>query len=396
MNKLLAKIKKLLLLLSQLPTVIWLNFIKIPLARGKKMIILVETTSTNEFFYLKSVLLNLHNHGQIIIFMSDERLESPVKQLINKNFKHPVPAYVNSFWVNLFSYLDFYINATLAYNINVPSKAKYKINFAHSITSKTKYDIFSPAIEKITDLFLTGNVYSQDLESYYQANQVNRKPRLHKVGSPKSDDLFNHQINKPEFIKNIGLDPNLPVVFYAPTWNPGGSIFSWLEEVLQIPEKHNVNLIVKVHPGAYIDPIRKKISGGVDWKAFFEDPRLQSKRIFNAMNVDSTDFILASDIGITDISTTWIEFYLRRKNIIFLDIPEFFKDHQMNSLGDIRNTYGHLVANPELMNEMIENMLSNKNFKKKDPPPLDDELLYNKGQATQTALEVINSLYKTI
>ncbi|MDD5032401.1 MAG: CDP-glycerol glycerophosphotransferase family protein, partial [Patescibacteria group bacterium] len=355
--------------------------------------------STNEFFFLKSVLEILHKNKGLMVFMShgrfteQSRLYYSLRNLIKSAFSRQTPALVSLFWKNSFNYLDFYINATLSYDIEAPKNARHKIHFPHVITPKTKHDVFSPVIEQMTDIFMTGNIYARDLSDYCHDKNIKKIPSLHKIGSPKSDYLFNKKVNRGEFLKNIGLDPNLPTVFYAPTWNQEASIPTWLEHILEIPDKYKVNLIIKIHPGAYINPKSKRFSGGVDWKTFFEAEHLRKKRIYNALNEDSAEFVMVSDIAITDISTIWIEFYLLRKDIIFLDIPDFFKKYEKNSLGEFRDTYGYLVKDVYEMNGLIEAIL-NKTFAKKTPPFLDNELIYNKGEAAQAAFNVIEKLYK--
>ncbi|MFA4833324.1 MAG: CDP-glycerol glycerophosphotransferase family protein [Patescibacteria group bacterium] len=364
------------------------------------MVILVELTTTNEFFFLKPVLEILHKNKALVIFISHSRFVEQrqlyhfLRNLIKSTFNNPKPTLIDLFWKNSFRYLDFYINATLSYDIEAPKNARHKIHFPHAITPKRKHDIFSPVIEQMTDIFMTGNIYAQELSAYCRDKNIKKIPALHKIGCPKADYLFNKKVNREEFIKSIGLDPNLPTVFYAPTWNQEASIPIWLEPILEIPDKYKVNLIVKLHPGAYNNPKSKKLSGGIDWKTFFEAENLRKKRIYNALNEDSAEFVMVSDIAITDISTIWIEFYLLRKNIIFLNIPDFFKKYEKNSLGEFRDTYGYLVKDVYEMNGLIEAML-NKTFDKKNPPSLDNELIYNKGGAAQAAFEVIEKLYKS-
>ena len=141
-----------------------------------------------------------------------------------------------------------------------------------------------------------------------------------------------------------------------------------------------------MHPGVYTNPKSKRFSGGIDWKTFFEASHLREKRIYNALNEDSAEYVMVTDIAITDISTIWIEFYLLRKDIIFLDIPEFFQKYEKNSLGEFRNTYGYLVKDANEMNNLIQNML-NSSFDKKNPPTIDNELIYKRQRAFLGGLE---------
>ena len=361
--------------------------------KQKKMIIAVEFQTTNEFFYLKPVLTSLHEEGHLLFFTVREKLEKAIRELAGSSFPEKPPLLLDVWITPKIPTIDFYLNATLSYDIQVPEKARYKISFPHSITSKTKYDVFSPAIEKITDMFVTGEVFLNDLKTYCKDHGIKNMPRLHKIGCPKSDVIFGLSMDKKDFLKSNGLDPELPALFHAPTWNPDTSVFTWRDDILSVTERHKVNMIVKIHPGAYIDPNNVKSSGGIDWKSFFESDNLKKKRIVNAYHTDSPEYIMASDIAITDISTIWIECYFLKKPIIFLDIPKFFESHQKNSLGDFRDDYGYLVKSAEELDKIIDGLLKGK-IPPRDPPPIKDMLLYNQGVATEKTIEKMTELLK--
>jgi len=397
-HKSLKSPKKFLLFIMEFPKVFILNFSIKKARRDKRIVVLVELRTTNEFFFLEPVLEILYKNNALIIFISHSKFTEQSQlyyflcALIKSAFKNKKPQLLNLLWRNSFSHLDFYVNATLSYDVKVPANAKHKIHFPHVITSKTKYDVFSSVIEDMTDIFIPGKFYEKDLLTYCKNNNIKKIPALHNVGSPKSDYLFNKKINKKELLEKIGFDPDLKTIFYAPTWNQEASTPIWLEDILAIPEKHKVNLIIKMHPGVYTNPKSKRFSGGIDWKTFFEASHLREKRIYNALNEDSAEYVMVTDIAITDISTIWIEFYLLRKDIIFLDIPEFFQKYEKNSLGEFRNTYGYLVKDANEMNNLIQNML-NSSFDKKNPPTIDNELIYNKAKAAKVAFDAIKKLY---
>jgi len=357
-----------------------------------KMIIVVELMTTNEFFFLRRILEGLAKEGHLLVFPSRIDMRGALRELLSTylDFGHAV--IVDRSYDSSIREIDLYLNATLSHDIRVPKQAKYAIHFPHVITSKTKRDLYSKAIERITDLASPGQIYDEDYQNYCQEFGINELPNLHKIGSPKSDSLFDHEINKRNFLEERGLNPDLPVVFYAPTWNKDTSAFHWLDDIFDIPEKHNVNLIIKIHPGVYTQIGVEKATGGIDWPRVFADTEgLAKKNIYNVMHKqDSADYVLASDITITDISTIWIEFYLKHKPIVFLDIPKFFERYERNALGHFEDTYGYLVKNAQSMHMTIEGMLRGE-LQYKKPESIEDKLVYNKGKATDAALELITS-----
>ncbi|MGC9605516.1 MAG: CDP-glycerol glycerophosphotransferase family protein [Minisyncoccia bacterium] len=400
MKAVLHKLKnKLVRLGSALVGIFWLCRARVDIVRAKRrgfMTVIAEITTTNEFFYLQSVLAELIGDGACVVVITHDKLMGNLRKLIGSSWKEGRPDLVDSRFFDHFPWVDFYLNATLSYDIKVPKRAHYKIHFPHTVTSKTKYDVFSPAIDKMTDVFLTGEAFKKDMLTFCADHRIAKIPKLHEIGCPKYDILFelrDRGIDRKAFIKGLGLDPSLPTVFYAATWNQNTSVFTWLDRILEIPERFKANLIVKIHPGSYIDPTSKKGSGGVDWRSFFDNSDIAGHRIYNAYEVDSPEFIMGSDLAVTDISTIWIEFYFLRKPMIFLDIPRFFEDHEMNSLGDFRPIYGSLVKTPKEFYAAIARSLTVPREARPDnAPSIDDRLLYNRGKATAAAVAKLHEM----
>jgi len=391
--KILRKIKNIMAEIAYIPWISWVNILVLYAWAKKRPAMLIEITTSHDIFCIDKVIKEFYDWNAFIIYSSKDVMKETLLEQIQKEFNQKKTVWINVAWTNFLVKIDFYINTTLSYDIHVPSRARYKINFPHTITSKTKYDVFSPAISKITDTIITGKIYEQDMLTYCQDHNIEKIPKIHRLGGPKSDKLFTLKIDKREFTKKLELDPELPTIFYGPTYNQNTSIYTWIDDILKITKKNKVNLIIKAHPGIYLDPKSKKGSGGINWKEFFSKENLRKKRIFNVINQDSIEFIMASDICITDISTLWIEFYFLRKKIIFLDIPEFFKTHKMNSLGDFREKYGYLVKNVQELNQTIAKMISG-NMPQKTVYDIDDLLLYNKGRASEMAVDKIKELFK--
>jgi hypothetical protein len=135
-------------------------------AVNKKMSIAVELQTTNEFFYLRPVLTELHKRGHYIFFLVRPKLHPAAKEIISSEFSSPCPVILDIAFTQSVPAIDLYINATLCYDNEVPPKAKRALIFPHTITSKTKYDVFSTSIEKITDVFVTGEAFLRDIETY--------------------------------------------------------------------------------------------------------------------------------------------------------------------------------------------------------------------------------------
>jgi hypothetical protein len=125
-----------------------------------------------------------------------------------------------------------------------------------------------------------------------------------KIGFPKSDELVKNINNmaqiKQELINEYDLDPNEPVIIYAPTWYEPGCEFPGSTTLLeQIESLGFKNLLVCFHD---FDTIGKKLNG----KRYIKSP-------------NKNRFLLGADLMIGGISSIVLEYAILNKPIVQLN-----------------------------------------------------------------------------
>jgi len=138
------------------------------------------------------------------------------------------------------------------------------------------------------------------------------------VGYPKTDRVFNGEFNREETVKSLGLDPALPTVLYAPTWQDSKfntSLPKYGAEVLsQLPEGYN--LIVKLHPNT--KRYDRRNYRMVETLAN-QNPRIK----LLGYEYDVIPTMAGADLLIADISSVSHEFLCFDRPFVFLDPRPF-------------------------------------------------------------------------
>lgn len=142
-------------------------------------------------------------------------------------------------------------------------------------------------------------------------------PRIEMVGMPKTDPLVNGTLDRAAIQRELGVNPELPTVLYAPSGTHSSLSTDGLE-VIQRVRGMPVNLLVKLH-----DKSRDLRRTFTDWLR-----RVKKWQGGNTQVIEGFDIIPAlfiSDILISDFSSAANEFLLLDRPIIFLETPEKYE-----------------------------------------------------------------------
>ena len=124
-------------------------------------------------------------------------------------------------------------------------------------------------------------------------------------GFPKADSLFDNSIDLQQF-KSEMFDNDKPIVLFSSTWNKSGisGVHYWYDKLEQLIHKYNI--IVTLHPWVskeFSDEIRK----------------CDNVRLIET--VDLTNYLLISDVLVSDTSSIIAEYFLLDKPVITFRIP---------------------------------------------------------------------------
>lgn len=172
---------------------------------------------------------------------------------------------------------------------------------------------------KMADLFLSNSKFTSNLfkKSFWYDGKI------FECGSPRNDIL----INRPNDIKNkvfryFGLDDDTKIVLYAPTFRVDSNMevynLKFIQILTALKKKHGCNWIflVRLHPN---------ISQKADAVSY-------NAQVINATNYDDMqELMVASDILMTDYSSTMFEFMLMQKPVFLYttDIAEYITDRDL-------------------------------------------------------------------
>ena len=89
----------------------------------------------------------------------------------------------------------------------------------------------------------------QSVESLQESGSLGNS-ELHKVGYPKMDPYFTGKnFNRDKILKSLGLDPDKPVILFAPTYKPT-CLYDLKEAIFESTKDYN--LIIKLHHYAWM------------------------------------------------------------------------------------------------------------------------------------------------
>lgn len=202
---------------------------------------------------------------------------------------------------------------------NTPARrCRRRINFFHGVAGK--YDLDRPDRLAAADLGRFDRlafVNDERRQRYVQAGVVAPERAL-LVGFPKLDDLVNGRWVPADVRRELGLDPSLGTVLYAPTFSTANSLQAHGEGLIAALLAAGRNVIVKLHDRTLVPSTQ--YTGGVDWPArlaaFAANPRFALAR-----GADASPYLSAADVLVTDHSTVGFEFALLDRPIVAVDAP---------------------------------------------------------------------------
>ena len=221
--------------------------------------------------------------------------------------------------------VDLYMNAD-PWDAVTLHRVRRQINFFHGVAGK--YDLDCPR-ELPIDFTRYDRVAfpnQERLTSYVDAGIVGAD-RAALVGFPKADALAKTRVSPADAASALGLDCGRPTIIYAPTFSPASSLHSSGEDIVDALLGAGWNVIVKLHDRAFdADP---KYTGGIDWRqrlARFAS----SGRFLLADGGDSTPYVLASSVMVTDHSSIGFEFLVLDRPVVVFEAPQLAGTARVN------------------------------------------------------------------
>jgi CDP-glycerol glycerophosphotransferase len=208
---------------------------------------------------------------------------------------------------------------------------------------------------------------------------------------PKLDCLVDGSLKRDEILTSLGVDPSRKTVLYAPTWSAHSSLGQMAEELVKRLDAAGYAVIVKLHDRSR--DLESFHSGGVDWARRLE-PLLRKNGGVLAASSNSSRFLAAADVMVTDHSSVGFEFLLLDRPLIRIHIP------QLIERTDIAPEYVELLASASLPALDVDEAIAGVEIGLSDPKILSEsrravaeEMFYLPGTATARA---VSELYQVL
>lgn len=284
---------------------------------------------------------------------------------------------------------DAYMNTDFWNATWLPRRPR-RIHLFHGVAGKYGLDAptrIAPVVATFDRLLFPNH---DRLTRYVDAGLVDADgPVATLVGYPKVDCLVDGSLDLAAIQAQLGLDPSVPTVLYAPTWSPYSSLHASGEKIIRSLARLQANVIVKLHDRSY-DP-SERASGGVDWSTRIE--RICREQLVHlARGFDVTPYLFVADALVTDHSSVGFEFLLLDRPVVVVDCPDLLKKARVtpNKVHLLRSAADTVSADD--VAAAVRRGLANPSQRSDERRRAAAALFYAPGGATARAVRVIYSL----
>ena len=259
-----------------------------------------------------------------------------------------------------------------------------RVQTFHGVAGKyrTVYDSPADSMRGWDRLFF---INKRRLQNFIDTGAVDAdSPAIRLIGMPRLDCLVDGSFKRDEILKSIGIDPSRKTVLYAPTWSRYSSVATMGEDMVKRLGAAGYAVIVKLHDRSrQADDYH---SGGVDWGARLE-PLLKANGGVLAAGSNSSTYLAAADVLITDHSSVGFEYLLLDRPLIRIHVPELLEKT------DIEPVYVQLmteaatsVLDIEQLSTAVDASFVSPSAKSASRQYVASEMFYQPGTATDRAV----------
>jgi hypothetical protein len=263
-----------------------------------------------------------------------------------------------------------------------------RINFFHGVAGK--YNLECP-----TDLPLDFARYdrvafpNEGRRDAYVAAGIVPAERAALIGFPKADVLVSDSGQTRQRAADLGFDDSRPTAIFAPTFSPASALHEHGEAIIEILLACGCNVIAKLHDRS-LDP-DPRYSGGVDWRARLS--RFSRPRFLLATDADSTPYVLASQLMVTDHSSIGFEFCVLDRPLIVFDMPGLIQAARVNMARvELLRSAATVVSTTSELAAAVATALAAPDARSPQRLRAAAEVFYRPGGATARALRLVYEL----
>lgn len=289
--------------------------------------------------------------------------------------------------------IDLYVNAD-PWDAVPLHRAARQLNFFHGVAGKYNLDCPDSLPLGLERYDRVAFPNAGRLQRYVEAGIVGHSQAA-LVGYPKADALVRGGTSARELARALGLNPARPTAIYAPTFSPASSLGLAGEAIIETLRAGGCNVIAKLHDRS-LDP-DPRYSGGVDWRDRLARFSGDARTFLLAASGDSTKYVQASDLMVTDHSSIGFEFCALDRPLIVYDAPGLAEAARINpeKVALLRSA-ATVVRDPEGLRLAVQDALDTPALNAPERARAAAEVFYRPGSATDRALGVIYELLELI
>ena len=259
-----------------------------------------------------------------------------------------------------------------------------RVQTFHGVAGKyrTVYDSPAHSMRGWDRLFF---INKRRLQNFIDTGAIDAdSPAIRLIGMPRLDCLVDGSLERNQILTSLSVDPSRKTVLYAPTWSRYSSVALMGEEIVKRLGAAGYTVIVKLH-----DRSRQGDdyhSGGADWGQKLA-PFLQANGGVLATGSNSSSYLMAADVLITDHSSVGFEYLLLDRPLIRIHVPELLEKT------DIEPVYVQLmteastsVLDIDQLVAAVEESFANPQRKSESRREVAGEMFYKPGGATARAI----------
>jgi hypothetical protein len=284
--------------------------------------------------------------------------------------------------------VDLYMNADPWEAVRL-RRVSRRLNFFHGVAGK--YDLDCPASLPLSlgryDRIAFPN--ESRMAAYVAAGLASRSQAA-LIGYPKVDALARDRGDAAEAARSLGLDASKPTVIFAPTFSTASVLHDAGEAIIETLLGAGCNVIAKLHDRS-LDP-DPRFNGGVDWSRQLH--RFSANPSFLlARGGDSTPYVLASDLMVSDHSSIAFEFCVLDRPVVVFEAPRLAAEARINpqKIALLRSA-AIVVHDQPALREAVGASLAHPFAGSAARSRVAEQVFYKPGSATDRALDLVYEL----
>lgn len=284
--------------------------------------------------------------------------------------------------------MDVYLAADFLW-MKLPRGAR-RVQTFHGVAGKYRavYDSPLESMRGWDRLFFINEHRLRHFVSSGAIDEGSKAARL--IGMPKLDCLVDSSLKRDELVRAMGIDPSRRTIIYAPTWSPYSSVASIGEELVQRLGEAGYAVIVKLHDRSR--DLQYVNSGGVDWGARLE-PLLRKFGGVLATGHNSSSYLPAGDIMITDHSSVGFEYLLLDRPLIRIHLPKLIQNTDIEpSYVELLASASSSVTSVDDLVKAVERGFADSRENSATRIAVANEMFYKPGTATDRAVRELYEL----